>query len=97
MTRSGLVTTVGAAYAALAHSYPNAIVPVEPFVAPPGPAYAAFDFSGPLAEAVLLGTVALRFPKTTLHWNAAALTFTEAEANHFIRRSYRSGWGVKGL
>jgi hypothetical protein len=41
--------------------------------------------------------VALRFPKTTLHWNASALTFNEAEANQFIHRQYRSGWGVKGL
>jgi predicted dehydrogenase len=58
---------------------------------------AGFDYSGPLAEAVLTGTVALRFPKTTLHWNAAALTFTEGEANKFIRRQYRTGWAVKGL
>ena len=58
---------------------------------------AGFDYSGPLAEAVLVGTVAVRFPKTTLHWNASALTFSEAEANQFVRRQYRSGWGVKGL
>jgi predicted dehydrogenase len=58
---------------------------------------AGFDYSGPLAEAVLTGTVALRFPKTTLHWNAAALAFTEGEANQFIRRQYRTGWAVKGL
>ena len=58
---------------------------------------AGFDYSGPLAEAVLLGTIALRFPKTTLHWNASALTFTESEPNKFIRRQYRSGWEVKGL
>jgi predicted dehydrogenase len=58
---------------------------------------AGFDFSGPLAEAVLVGTVALRFPKTTLQWNPASLTFNEAEANHFIRRQYRKGWSVTGL
>lgn len=58
---------------------------------------AGFDYSGPLAEAVLVGTVAVRLPKTTLHWNASALAFTEAEANLFIRRPYRSGWTVKGL
>jgi predicted dehydrogenase len=58
---------------------------------------AGFDYSGPLAEAVLTGTVALRFPKTTLHWNAAALTFTEGEANKFVRRQYRTDWAVKGL
>jgi len=58
---------------------------------------AGFDYSGPLAEAVLLGTVALRFPQTTLSWNAAQLAFTEGAANQFIRRPYRSGWAVKGL
>jgi predicted dehydrogenase len=58
---------------------------------------AGFDYSGPLAEAVLLGTVASRFPKTTLQWNAAALSFTEGAANQFVRRPYRRGWGVKGL
>jgi len=58
---------------------------------------AGFDYSGPLAEAVLVGTVAVRLPKTTLHWNAPALAFAEAEANQFVRRQYRSGWGVKGL
>ncbi|HOX58583.1 MAG TPA: Gfo/Idh/MocA family oxidoreductase [Candidatus Paceibacterota bacterium] len=61
------------------------------------PTSAGFDYSGPLAEAVLLGTVALRFPQTTLHWNAAALSFAEGTANQFIRRIYRSGWGVTGL
>ncbi len=58
---------------------------------------AGFDYSGPLAEAVLLGTVALRFPQTTLHWNAAQLTFAETAANQFVCRSYRAGWSVKGL
>jgi predicted dehydrogenase len=58
---------------------------------------ANFDYSGPLAETVLVGTVAVRFPKTTLNWNASALTFNEADANQFIRRQYRSGWAVKGL
>ena len=58
---------------------------------------AGFDYSGPLAEAVLAGSVALRFPKTTLNWNAATLSFSEGEANKFIRRQYRKGWSVKGL
>ncbi len=58
---------------------------------------ANFDYSGPLAEAVLVGTVAVRLPKTTLHWNAPTLAFTESEGNQFVRRQYRSGWSVKGL
>ena len=61
------------------------------------PTTAGFNYSGPLAETVLLGTVALRFPQTTLNWNAAQLSFSENAANQFIRRQYRSGWGVKGL
>ena len=58
---------------------------------------AGFDYSGPLAETVLVGTVAERLPKTTLHWNATALAFAEAEANQFVRREYRAGWSVNGL
>ncbi|MGD0260815.1 MAG: Gfo/Idh/MocA family oxidoreductase [Verrucomicrobiota bacterium] len=58
---------------------------------------AGFDYSGPLAEAVLLGTVALRFPQTTLSWNAATLAFAESAANGFVRRQYRAGWAAKGL
>ncbi len=63
-----------------------------------GAASAAFDYSGPLTEAVLLGPVATHFPKTTLEWNAAKLKFrNSAEATRLIRRKYRSGWSVKGL
>jgi predicted dehydrogenase len=58
---------------------------------------AGFDYAGPLTEAVLLGGVASRFPKTTLHWNSAALRFDLAEANNFVRREYRKGWEVPGL
>ncbi len=56
-----------------------------------------FDYAGPLTESVLLGTVATRFPQTTLTWKASKLKFTEAAANQFIRRKYRHGWSVKGL
>ena len=60
--------------------------------------WANFDYSGPLTEAVLLGSVATRFPKATLEWNAAALKFTNtAEANQYVRRAYRKGWEIKGL
>ena len=59
---------------------------------------ANFDYAGPLTESVLLGSVASRFPKTTLAWDTAKLKFTNtAEANRFVRRSYRKGWEVKGL
>jgi len=63
-----------------------------------GKTTAGFDYSGPMTEAVLLGSVAVRFPKTTLEWNAAKLKFTNLpEAGRFVRRQYRSGWEVKGL
>ena len=58
---------------------------------------ANFNYAGPLTETVLLGTVAARFPQTTLKWNAPALKFEEAAANQYIRRTYRRGWQVKGL
>lgn len=59
---------------------------------------APFDYSGPLTEAVLLGTVSTFFPKTTLEWDGPGLKFTNCpEANRHIRRTYRHGWDVKGL
>ena len=57
-----------------------------------------FSYSGPLTEAVLLGPIATRFPKTTLEWNAAKMKFRNSpEATKLVRRKYRSGWSVKGL
>jgi predicted dehydrogenase len=62
-----------------------------------GKTLADFSYSGPLTEAVLLGGVASRFPQTTLKWNSAKLTFDVKEANHFVKREYRKGWGAKDL
>jgi len=63
-----------------------------------GKTTASFDYSGPLTETVLLGGVASRFPQTTLEWNSKALKFSNlAEANRFLRRTYRKGWEVSGL
>jgi len=63
-----------------------------------GRASAGFDYAGPLTEAVLLGSVACRFPQTTLHWNAPDLKFDNAaDANQHLRRQYRAGWSVPGL
>ena len=58
---------------------------------------ANFDYAGPLTESVLLGSVATRFPQTTLLWNAKKLTFDVKEATQLVRRKYRKGWEVKGL
>ncbi|MCL4789184.1 MAG: Gfo/Idh/MocA family oxidoreductase [Verrucomicrobia bacterium] len=63
-----------------------------------GQTAAGFDYSGPLTETILLGSLATRFPKATLQWNAKSLKFTNlSDANQYVRRSYRKGWEVKGL
>jgi predicted dehydrogenase len=60
-----------------------------------GKTTAGFDYAGPLTEAVLLGSVASRFPQQTLEWNAAGLKFTNVEAaNQYVRRAYRAGWEI---
>ena len=59
---------------------------------------APFDYAGPLTEAVLLGSVAVRFPDQTLEWNAAKMKFPNVPAaNAFVRRTYRKGWKTRGL
>jgi len=58
---------------------------------------AGFNYAGPLTEAVLLGGIASRFPKTTLKWNSPNLRFDLSAANQFVRRDYRAGWGNKEL
>jgi hypothetical protein len=67
-----------------------------------GPAAGSnFDWAGPLAEAVLLGNVALRLQLreelTTkkLLWDGAQMRFTNSsEANKFLRTEYRAGWSL---
>jgi predicted dehydrogenase len=55
-----------------------------------------FDYSGPLTEAVLLGTIAIRVPRETLQWDAAALKITNSSAaNALLTKPYRQGWEVK--
>jgi hypothetical protein len=46
-----------------------------------------------MAEAIILGTVAIRVPGTTLEWDARRLRIPNCpEAEHFLRRTYRTGW-----
>jgi predicted dehydrogenase len=53
-----------------------------------------FGYSGPLSEAVLLGSVAYRVGKR-LEWDAAALTASNCpEAARLVRKQYRPGWEV---
>jgi predicted dehydrogenase len=57
-----------------------------------------FVQTGPMTEAILLGTVAVRVPGTTLNWDPARMRVTNSpEAQRLLRRRYRSGWGVSGL
>ncbi|MEI6647506.1 MAG: Gfo/Idh/MocA family oxidoreductase [bacterium] len=52
-----------------------------------------FVQTGPMAEAILLGTVAIRVPNTVLQWDARRLTIqNNIEANRFLGREYRKGW-----
>ncbi|HLY10190.1 MAG TPA: Gfo/Idh/MocA family oxidoreductase [Planctomycetota bacterium] len=52
----------------------------------------AFDYSGPLAETVLLGNVAYRTGRK-LDWDAVSLKAKNCpEADRFLRRDYRKGW-----
>jgi hypothetical protein len=54
-----------------------------------------FAQSGPMTEAILLGTVAVRVPGQKLEWDARALKISNApDAEKLLRRSYREGWSV---
>ena len=57
------------------------------------PTESHFVQTGPMAEAIILGTVAIRCAGKTLQWNAAELKIPNcAEAEKYLRRSYRTGW-----
>jgi predicted dehydrogenase len=53
-----------------------------------------FDYSGPMTETVLLGNVALRAGQP-IEWDAKQLRVTNVpEANRFVKKQYRQGWGT---
>ncbi len=57
-----------------------------------------FAQSGPMTEAILLGTVAIRVPNTLLAWDAENLSFPDhPDANRYLKRAYRKGWEVRGF
>jgi predicted dehydrogenase len=57
-----------------------------------------FGQTGPMTEAILLGTVAVRIPGTVLEWDAAGMKFPNHQpADLLLRRTYRAGWTVPGL
>jgi len=52
-----------------------------------------FGQSGPMTEAILLGTVAVRLPETTLEWQAGPMKFrNNTDADKLLQRRYRAGW-----
>lgn len=56
-----------------------------------------FTYSGPLTEAVILGTIAGAFPKEDLAWDTAKLSFNHEGANGLIHRKYRDDWRPLGV
>ncbi len=54
-----------------------------------------FAQTGPMTEAILLGTVAIRNPDQCLEWDSAAMKFRRfPQAERHLRRQYRDGWKV---
>ncbi|MBX3413597.1 MAG: Gfo/Idh/MocA family oxidoreductase [Pirellulales bacterium] len=56
-----------------------------------GPTTCNFDYSGALAEAVLLGNVAYRSGEE-ISWDADKLTTNSSNADQYLKREYRQGW-----
>ena len=55
-----------------------------------------FDYSGALAEAVLLGNVSYRLGGKKLEWDAEQLKAKDVpDADQYIRREYREGWKLE--
>lgn len=52
-----------------------------------------FAQTGPMTEAILLGTIAIRVAGTTLEWDAKKMKFPNyPEAEKYLKREYRKGW-----
>lgn len=57
------------------------------------PACSNFDYSGPFAETVLMGNLAIRYPNRELLWDGEKMEVTnDKDANAYVRRQYRPGW-----
>jgi hypothetical protein len=58
-----------------------------------GETTSGFDYSAPLTEAVLLGTIAIRMPEQTLAWNSQTMRITNLpSAEQWLKKAYRPGW-----
>jgi hypothetical protein len=59
------------------------------------PANSDFAQAGPMAETIILGTVAIRVPGKVLEWDARRMRIPNSpEADRLLRRNYRDGWEV---
>lgn len=57
-----------------------------------------FKQTGPMTEAILLGTVAVQVPDTVLKWDSDNLKVVNSvEAQNLIGRTYREGWNTAGF
>ena len=57
-----------------------------------------FTQTGPMTEAILLGTVAIRVPDRELEWDAVNMKFPNyPDADKYLRRNYRKGWNMAGF
>jgi hypothetical protein len=55
-----------------------------------------FAQTGPMTEAILLGTVAIRAPGEKLEWDSKAMQFrNSSSAGRYLKRQYREGWEVR--
>ncbi len=58
-----------------------------------GATTSGFDYSGPLTETVLLGTVAIRMPGETLQWDSEKLQVVNSTvAQQYLTKAYYAGW-----
>ena len=56
-----------------------------------------FDYSGALAETVLLGNVSYRLGGKKIEWDPLALRASNApEADQYLGKEYRRGWSLEG-
>ena len=52
-----------------------------------------FAQTGPMTEAILLGTVAIRVPGKELAWDSVGMKFkNNRQATQYLARVYREGW-----
>jgi hypothetical protein len=52
-----------------------------------------FAQTGPMTEAILLGTVAIRVPGKVLQWESGKMKIpNDRQAEKYLKRKYRKGW-----